>query len=103
MSDVVGNDLSDIASAPTYFDKTTFKDEYEILTKYNLKNISQRILQRLDDGIHGKIPETPKFPKIKNYIIATNNDCLDAMLAKAQKLGYVTKSVQSISGNVKVV
>ena len=101
MSDVVGDDLSDIASAPTYYDDTTFKDAYEILTKYNLKkNIPQSVLKRLNLGIQGKIPETPKFFKIKNYIIATNNDCLNAMKERAQKLGYSVKIVQSVSGNV---
>ena len=104
MSDVIGDDLSAIASAPTYFDSTTFKDAYEILTKYNLKkNTPQSVLKRLKLGIHKKIPETPKFLKIKNYIIATNNDCLNAMKERAQKLGYTVKMVQSISGNVAVV
>lgn len=104
MSDVVGDDLSDIASAITYFDDTTFNDAYKILVKYNIKkNIPSNVLKRLFDGVHGKIQETPKFSSIKNHIIATNNDCLDAMLTKAQKLGYATKSMKSISGNVKVV
>jgi glycerate 2-kinase len=104
MSDVVGDDLSDIASALTYFDKTTFKNAYEILEKYNLKkNTPPNVLKLLNDGIRGKMPETPKFPKIKNYIIATNNDCMDAMLKQARKLGYATMTVQSISGNVATV
>jgi glycerate 2-kinase len=104
MSDVVGDNLSDIASALTYFDDTTFKDAYKILIKYNLKkNTPPSVLKLLNDGIYRKIPETPKLPKIKNYIIATNSECIDAMLKQAQKLGYATRTVQSISGNVTIV
>ena len=104
MSDVVGNDLSDIASASTYFDDTTFKDADKILKKYGLKkHIPQSVLKRLDLGIHNKIPETPKSSKIKNYIIATNNDCLDAMVQRAVHLGYDVCVKHSVSGNVKLV
>ncbi len=104
MSDVVGDDLSDIASALTYFDDTTFKDAYRILTKYNLKkNTPPSVLKLLNDGISGKIPETPKLSKIKNYLIATNSVCIDAMLKRAHKLGYATKTAQPISGNVTIV
>ena len=104
MSDVIGDDLTDIASAPTYFDNTTFKDADKILTKYNIKKIMpQSVLKRLDLGIRGKIPETPKFSKIINYIIATNNDCLNVMAERAQKLGYSVKTMTTVSGNVAVV
>ncbi len=104
MSDVIGGDLSDIASGPTYFDNTMFKDAGKILTKYNLKKIiPSSVLKRIELGISGKIPETPKFSKIKNYIISTNDDCLDAMVGRAKKLGYSVKVMRSISGNVTVV
>jgi hydroxypyruvate reductase len=104
MSDVVGDDLSDIASAPTYFDDTTFKDADKILIKYGLKkHIPHGVLKRINLGIHNKIPETPKSPKIKNYIIATNNVCLDAMVIRARQLGYTANTIRSISGNISLV
>ena len=104
MSDVVCDDLSDIASAPTYFDDSTFKDADKILTNYGLKkHIPQSVLKRLDLGIHNKIPETPKSSKIKNYIIATNNDCLDAMIGRARQLGYAVSTMRSVSGNISLV
>ena len=104
MSDVVGDDLSDIASALTHFDDTTFKDADKILTKYGLKkHVPQNVLKRLDLGIHHKIPETPKHSKIKNYIIGTNDDCLDAMVKRARQLGYSASTMRSVSGNVKLV
>ena len=104
MSDVVGDDLTDIASAPTYCDNTTFKDADKILTKYGLKKyIPKNVLKRLDLGIHNKIPENPKSSKIKNHIIATNDDCLDLMEKKARELGYTVSKMGSLSGNVKHV
>ncbi|MGI0027051.1 MAG: glycerate kinase type-2 family protein [Nitrosopumilaceae archaeon] len=104
MSDVVGDDLSDIASAPTYFDDTTFKDADKILTKHRLKkHMPYGVIKRLDHGICNKIQETPKSSKIKNYIIATNNDCLDAMVIRARQLGYTVSTMHSVSGDIPFV
>lgn len=101
MSDVEGDDLSAIASGTTYMDNTTFLDALNIINKYKLKNkIPLEILQRLEDGFKGKIPETPKKTKIENYIIANNKDCLKAMESKAKDLGYKTKTIQVFS-NIK--
>ncbi len=101
MSDVEGDDLSSIASGTTYMDDTTFLEALNIINKYKLKNkIPLEILQRLEEGFKGKIPETPKKAKIENYIIANNKDCLDAMEIKAKELGYKTKIIQ-VFGNIK--
>lgn len=101
MSDVEGDDLSSIASGTTYMDNTTFLDALNIINKYKLKNkIPLEILQRLEDGFKGKIPETPKNAKIENYIIANNKDCLKAMESKAKEFGYKVKTIQ-VFGNIK--
>ncbi len=101
MSDVEGDDLSSIASGTTYMDDTTFLEALNIINKYKLKNkIPLEILQRLEDGFKGKIPETPKKAQIENYIIANNKDCLYAMESKAKELGYKTKIIQ-VFGNIK--
>jgi hydroxypyruvate reductase len=78
MSDVEGDDLSAIASGTTYMDNTTFADALEIIKKYKLK-----------------LKE-----KIKNYIIANNNDCTQAMEVKAKELGYKVKKIE-IFGDIK--
>ncbi len=102
MSDVVGDDLSSIASGMTYYDNTTFADAKKILRKYHLeKLVPKNVMYHIDLGVYGKIKETPKKEKIKNYIIATNKDCLDAMKLRARSLGYSTKTLDSISGDVK--
>ncbi|PJB96713.1 MAG: hydroxypyruvate reductase [Nitrosopumilales archaeon CG_4_9_14_0_8_um_filter_34_10] len=103
MSDVEGDELSSIASGTTYMDDTTFLEALNIINKYKLKNKTPlEILQRLEDGFKGKIPETPKKAKIENYIIANNKDCLYAMESKAKELGYKTKIIQ-VFGNIKDV
>ena len=101
MSDVEGDDLSAIASGTTYMDDTTFVDALNIIKKYKLKNkIPLEVFHLLRNGVDEKITETPKKEKIKNYIVANNDDCLKAMEAKAKKLGYKVKKIQ-IFGNIK--
>ncbi|MBM3896160.1 MAG: DUF4147 domain-containing protein [Thaumarchaeota archaeon] len=103
MSDVIGNDLSSIASGYAYYDNTTFRDALKIIKKYKLeKSISNKVIRRLKDGIEGKIQETPKHPTINNIIIAKNHDLLVSMNKKARQFGLFTKTVL-VSGNVKTV
>jgi hydroxypyruvate reductase len=102
MSDVVGNDLSSVASGLTYCDKTTFNDCLKIIKKYRLETeIPRRALCRLKLGASGKVPETPKTPKIPNIMIASNKNCITAMTKKARNLGYLTKTLYPLSGDVK--
>lgn len=104
MSDVIGDDLSSIASGMTYYDQTTFLDAKNILKKYRIsKLVPPNVLGHIDLGIKGRIPETPKSKKIPNYIIATNKNCLDAMKSHAQDLGYPVRVVKNISGNVDLL
>jgi glycerate 2-kinase len=101
MSDVQGDDLSTIASGATYMDDTTFLDALQIIKKYKLKNkIPFEVLKRLEDGVKGKISETPKEAKFRNFIIANNKDCLTQMERKAKELGYKTKTLQ-VFDNIK--
>lgn len=102
MSDVIGDDLSVVASGITYCDRTTFLDAKKVLLKYNLKNqIPKSVWNRIILGTRGVIPETPKKPKIENYIISSNKDCIDVMKWHARKLGLATKTLWPISGDVR--
>jgi hydroxypyruvate reductase len=104
MSDVVGDDLSSIASGLTYCDTTTYADCLKIIEKYGLADkIPKAALRHLRSGAMVKIPETPKVPKIPNYVIASNKDCLVAMAKKAKSLGYKTKMLQQLTGDIKNV
>jgi hydroxypyruvate reductase len=101
MSDVEGDDLSAIASGTTYMDNTTFTDALDIIKKYKLiKRIPLEVFHVLRNGVDEQVPETPKKEKIKNIIIANNNDCIQAMEIKAKELGYKVKKLQ-IFGNIK--
>ncbi|HWP78327.1 MAG TPA: DUF4147 domain-containing protein [Candidatus Nitrosotenuis sp.] len=104
LSDVVDDDLSSIASGLTYCDTTTYADCIRIIKKYGLANkIPKAVLRHFRMGVQGKIPETPKTPKIPNYVVASNKDCLAAMAKKAKTLGYKTKTLQPLSGNIRIV
>ena len=102
MSDVSGDDLSSIASGLTYYDNTTFQDAKRILIKHGLKNkIPKNVWDRIDLGVNKLIQETPKKAKMKNYVISSNKNSLDAMSKIAKKSGLAPKIVSQISGNVE--
>ena len=103
MSDVENDDLSSIASGTTYMDDTTYQDAMNIIEKYRLKmRIPIEVLQILGNGLHNQKVETPKHAKIGNYIIANNNNCLEAMEKTAKKKGYKVIKIQ-IFGDIKEV
>lgn len=81
-SDVLGNDLSFIASGPTVLDHTTTEDAWKIIQKYHLENIIEK----------EQFSETPKeekfFQNVKNQIVLSNRTALLAMQQKAQSLGF---------------
>lgn len=78
-SDVVGDNLSVIASGPCVMDKTTVKDAERIRKKYSLGKLSFR--------------ETPKDKKYfgENILLLTNKMAVNAMAGKAGDLGLSSK------------
>ena len=95
LSDVIGNDLSVIASGPTYPDKTTFADAYNILEKYGLLSTApDEVMNHLEKGCRGKVAETAKnLNNCYNHIIGDNRLALEAMLIKARKAGFTPRLV----------
>jgi len=101
MSDVEGDDLSSIASGTTYMDDTTFADTLSIIEKYKLKRkMPLEVLQILEKGSQKEETKIPKKPKIENYIVANNKDCLEAMQKTAEKMGYKVTTIQ-VFGEIK--
>ena len=96
LSDVIGDDLSVIASGPTSPDPTTFDDALAILEKYNVTDkIPTVILNHLKRGSEGKIPDTPKredqvFKKVTNIVIGNNRLALNKAKETAESLGFKT-------------
>jgi len=102
MSDVVSNDLSVISSGCTYNDNTTFSDAIKIITKYSLrKKLPKKVITHLKHGLVTNAVR-PNRSRIKNKIIATNQDCLNAMVLKSKSLGFATKVYSPIKHDVSV-
>ncbi|MFH1663054.1 MAG: DUF4147 domain-containing protein [Chloroflexota bacterium] len=95
LSDVIGNDLSVIASGPTYPDTTTFSDAFNVLKKYDLLSTTpERVMNRLRKGCLGKVTETAKsLDNCYNHIIGDNRLALEAMLIKAREAGFTPRLV----------
>lgn len=90
LSDVIGDKLDVIGSGPTAPDPSTFADAQAILKKYGLTGqIPDSICQRIEEGIRGIIPETPKqVMRTQNIVVGSNQLALDAAAAEAKRLGY---------------
>ena len=102
MSDVVNNDISVISSGCTSNDKTTSSDALKIIRKYSLETkFPKKAITHLKKNVHSKTI-IQKNLRIKNEIIATNQDCLDAMVSKSQVLGFKTVLSPVIRHNVVI-
>lgn len=90
LSDVIGNDLTVIASGPTFPDPSTFADARKILGQHQLLARAPRsVASFLEKGGRGKVAETPKaLNNCHNYIIGDNRLALEAMKNKAQEMGF---------------
>lgn len=96
LSDVLGDDLSSIASGPTVPDPSTFEDAIGILQDRHLwDRIPNTVRDYLQNGARGQVPETPKpndplFQKAGHTLIGSNAISLSAAAKQAQQLGYRT-------------
>ncbi len=94
LSDVVGDDLDVIASGPTVPDSTSFADAYSIVKKYNLEDrIAKPVAERIERGIRGLIPDTPKpgdilLSRTKTLLVGNNRLALSAAEAETLRRGY---------------
>ena len=88
ISDVVGDDLSVIASGPTYPDDSTFKDAKNVLKDFELWNeVSDNIRDHIKNGIKSKVEETPNSVKAYNFLIGNNMTALKGAKEVADKSG----------------
>jgi len=102
MSDVVSNDLSVISSGCTYNDSTTFSDAINVVKKYSLeKKLPKKVITHLKYGLVTNAVR-PNRSRIKNKIIATNQDCLNSMVLKSKSLGFATKVYSPVKYDVSV-
>ncbi len=97
LSDVLGDDLSAIASGPTVADHTTYADAIAVFkTKGVWEQVPTNVQRHLEQGKQGVIAETPKpddaaFRHNGHTLIGSNTISLNAALKAAQDLGYETR------------
>jgi hydroxypyruvate reductase len=93
LSDVVGDDLSTIASGPTAPDPTTFADALEILRRRGLLgSVPDAARAHLEAGFRGERPETPKtgdalFRRVSTRVIGSNRLSVEAAAREARRQG----------------
>lgn len=94
LSDVIGDRLDVIASGPTAPDSSTFRDAWSVIEKYNLtEKIPDKVCGRLERGVAGDEPETPKagdacFAKTSNVIVGGLRHAVSAAVEKAGEMGF---------------
>ncbi len=96
LSDVLGDQISMIASGPTAMDETTYTDAWGIIHKYNIENeIPKSITKHLMKGMQGDVQETIKFNdevmnKITNTIIGSLATAITSAEKTAREIGFNT-------------
>jgi len=110
LSDIVGDPLDAIASGPTVPDPTTYADALGILDKYRIRGeIPGAIRARLEAGARGEVPETPKpddplFARVRNLIVGSNIQALEAARSEARALGLTPMILSSsIEGETREI
>ena len=106
ISDVIGDDLFTIGSAPLYYDTSTYNDALNVIEKYNLKDkVPKNVLKVLNDGKNGLIPETPKEenPKIKHFLIGNNSKALESAKAEMDNLISTYIMTSQLKGEAREV
>jgi glycerate-2-kinase len=108
LSDVLGDELSVIASGPTMPDNSTFADAINILKAKNILQKTPLAVQTLlKKGVRNEIAETPKpsdpcFKKTSHTLIGSNSISLSAIVKAAKEQGYDSKIFShQLSGEAK--
>jgi glycerate 2-kinase len=94
ISDVVGDDVSVIASGPTVPDESTFADARRLLDAHGgAASYPAAVIAHLDRGVRHEVPETPKpvYPRLVRsdvHVIGSRGAAMFGAAAKAIALGY---------------
>ena len=109
ISDVVGDDLSSVASGPTAADPTTFIEAANVLrARKAWRRIPASVRKLIISGTEGRIRETPKpgdpvFKKVTNVLIGTNVIASSAAKDALQSLGYAVRMASAVAGEAREV
>jgi hydroxypyruvate reductase len=94
VSDVVGDDLSVIASGPTVPDDTSFAAALDVLRRRGgHSRYPQPVVNRLQRGAVGDVPETPssgdpRLARADARVIGPQRGAIDGARRAAESLGY---------------
>jgi hydroxypyruvate reductase len=109
ISDVVGDDLSVIASGPTVPDTSTFGAALEALEMRGGRAIYPlAVVERLERGARGELPETPKpgdarLSRATARVIGRQRGAIDGARSAAESLGYhVLVIPEPVTGEARV-
>ena len=110
VSDVVGDDLSTIASGPTVPDPSTYEEAVRVLYRYDLwHDVPASVRDHLAAGAQDRHPETPGaqsecFTTVRTSLIGSNDTALAAARSVAEERGYTVRLVRSdVEGEARVV
>jgi glycerate 2-kinase len=107
ISDVIGDDLEVIGSAPFYMDSSTFADVWALFTKYKLLyKLPPAVVAHIEKGLAGEIEETPKMapPHIAHIVIGSNRKALLRAKEKAESLDMTAHILtSSLRGEAKEI
>lgn len=88
LSDVPGDDPTDIASGPTVPDPSTCADALAILRRYGIA-IPPAVQALLESGVGESLkPGDPRLPEITTHLVATPQIALEAAARVAREAGY---------------
>lgn len=93
LSDVVGDDLSTIASGPTVPDPTTYADALRALDERGLRDrVPAAARRHLEAGARGERADTPKprdplFRRVRTQVIGSNRLSVEAAAREARRQG----------------
>jgi hydroxypyruvate reductase len=109
ISDVVGDDLTVIASGPTVPDTSRFADSLDILRRFGGEGeYPAAVVDRFRAGAAGRVPETPKpgdprLERTRTTIIGSRRDAMSGAAAEADARGYrVVRLDDAVVGEARV-
>jgi len=101
VSDVIGDDLHSIGSAPLMLANTTAKDAKDIVDRYDIFDSLSKSVQ---DIMKKEVVSLKRSNEIEHFLLASNILALQSAKDRAKELGLRSKIVSStVEGDVKDV
>ena len=108
ISDVVGDDLSVIASGPTVADASTFGDALDVLRRFGgLEAFPRAVVDRLRRGAAGHVTDTPKpgdarLGRATTTLIGSRREAMTGASSEAAARGYaVVRLDEAVVGEAR--